>query len=81
MQQVSETFAPYADMRVCDMRVVFNLVDVDAASTAIPDCSDSCTLTQLEQTHDGLRKSQRNMPPLKVIFGGRTVRSRCRRRT
>jgi hypothetical protein len=54
MQQVSETFAPYADMRVCDMRVVFNLVDVDAASTAIPDCSDSCTLTQLEQTHDGV---------------------------
>jgi hypothetical protein len=54
MQAVSATFAPYAVERVCDMRVVFELVDVDAAATAVPDCSDSCSLAQLEQTHDGV---------------------------
>ena len=54
MQVVSASFTPYAVERVCDMRVVFELVDVDAAATAVPDCSDSCSLAQLEQTHDGV---------------------------
>ncbi|MEM5770094.1 MAG: hypothetical protein AAGU32_17670, partial [Bacillota bacterium] len=54
MQAVSADFSPYADIRTCDMRIVFELVDVDAAETAVPAYSDSCSLTQLDQTHDGV---------------------------
>lgn len=50
------------------MRIVFELVDVDAAATALPAFCDSCSLTQLEQTHDGVLESSKKYATLERDF-------------
>lgn len=54
MQQVSAGYAPYTDVRRTEIRVVFGLVDVTAATDAAPDASESLPFaSQIEQTTNG----------------------------
>ena len=53
MKRVSGGYDPYRSACRVDLRVVFELVDVDAATTAVPDVSGQAPVSQLGQLTDG----------------------------
>lgn len=53
MQPVSKNYNPYPDARRVDFRVVFALVDIDAAATAVPTVSGADPVSQIGQLTDG----------------------------
>lgn len=52
MVNTSNTYNPYADVRHCDIKAVFELIDVNAHLIASATASDFCELSRLRQTHD-----------------------------
>ena len=52
MQTVSESYNPYPDERWSTARVIFELVDIDAAEDATPTATSEAEISKLEQTHD-----------------------------
>lgn len=45
-------YNPYAAARKCSMNIVFELIDISAAETAVPSATDECIISKLEQTHN-----------------------------
>ena len=52
MVQTSNTYNPYAYVRHCDIKAVFELIDVNAHLIATVTASDFCELSRFRQTHD-----------------------------
>lgn len=52
MQNVSASYEPYPLERWSNMRVVFELVDIDAAEDATPTATSEAEISKLLQTHD-----------------------------
>ena len=52
MQNTSPSYNPYPVERWTNIRVVFELVDIDAAEDATPTVTSEAEISKLEQTHD-----------------------------
>lgn len=56
MKSVSVDYNPYSDVRWIDFRIVFSLLDTQAAQLAIPSVSDQAFISQLMQLTDNNEK-------------------------
>ena len=52
MLETSKDYNPYSDTRKCGIIVTFEMVDIDAAETAIPSVTGECELSKAYQTHN-----------------------------
>lgn len=68
MIQTAPNFDPYKDTRTCDVRVEFEMVDVDAADTASVTVSDECVFSQSHQTHDHIEGVSKKYATLEHDF-------------
>lgn len=56
MQAVSQTYAPYADVRRVDLTFVFGVVAPEAAALAQPASSPQSAVSVISQTHDSIEQ-------------------------
>lgn len=52
MLDTSTKYNPYTDTRKCGILVTFEMIDIDAAETAMPYVSDECEMSNIHQTHN-----------------------------
>lgn len=68
MIQTLQGYDPYKDTRICDVKIEFEMVDVDAAATAHVTVSDECAFSQAEQTHDRIETVSKKYATLEKDF-------------
>ncbi len=68
MQPVSDNYNPYTDERWSNIRVVFELVDVDAAEDATPTVTSQAEISKLEQTHNRVVEIEKKLATLEQNY-------------
>lgn len=68
MQSVSPLYNPYADERWSNIRVVFELVDIDAAEDATPTVTSEAEISKLAQTHNRVVEMEKKLATLEQNY-------------
>jgi len=68
MQTVQSGYDPYTSVRWVNMRVVFSLIDLQAASLAVPSTSGAAFISQLSQLTDSSSELYGKFPALETDF-------------
>ena len=66
MRNVGSGYVPYADERWSDARVVFEIVDTDAAEKAEVAASEGAEISRLPQTHDRIGEMSNKLASLEL---------------
>lgn len=64
MQAVSDSYNPCHDERWSNVRVVFELIDIDAAEDATPTVTSEAEISKLEQTHNRITEVSKKLATL-----------------
>lgn len=68
MQTVSPLYNPYPDERWSNIRVVFELIDVDAAEDAAPTATSEAEISKLTQTHNRVVEMEKKLAALEQNY-------------
>lgn len=70
MLETSKAYNPYTDTRKCGILVTFEMVDVDAAKTAVASATDKCEMSKVNQTHNRIENMEKKYAMLEKDYWG-----------
>lgn len=68
MLETSKEYNPYTDTRKCGILVTFEMVDVDAAQTAVASTTDECEISKVNQTHNRVENMEKKYAMLEKDY-------------